>query len=210
MRTLIDRYYRHLRPYRFLYGWALDAMRRTKGKQRATTWAGRNFEGAKLDICGGRNPYKPGEYLNVDIAPLPKVDLVFDITKKFPIPDGVIEEVLSVATLEHLRHQQVDHVLREFHRILKTGGMVRVSTPDLEAIARQILNHGDLAMINQHLFGKFKGDETEDLDLHKWMYPAPAMIEKLQEIGFTRVEQIPMDIGLHDGAWNYLIRGYKG
>ncbi|MDO8648415.1 MAG: methyltransferase domain-containing protein [Candidatus Peregrinibacteria bacterium] len=209
MKRFLDRYYRYIRPFRFLYGWAKDGYTKMQCSKRAEEWKAKSFRGAKLDICGGRNPLNPQEYLNVDFVALPKVDLVFDLREKFPIPDGVIEEVFSAATLEHFRKPHVHHILREFHRILKPGGLLRVSTPDIEAIAKGLLAGDDLDVINQHFFGKFKSNETEDLDLHKWMYPAGKMIEVLQEMGFTDVRRIPMDLGLHDPKYNYLIRAVK-
>lgn len=209
MPCFLDRIYPSIRRFRFLWGWIVDRRSKVLCFARAKEWHAKGFVGAKLDVCGGRNPFRPVEYLNVDIVELPKVDLVFDITKPFPIASGVISEIISIATLEHLRKPHVDHVLREFYRVLAPGAMLRVSTPDIEAIAKSILAGEDLGIINQHLFGKYKSDQTEDFDLHKWMYSAPAMIATLQGMGFTRVEQIPMDIGLHDARYNYLIRAYK-
>ncbi|MEI8229686.1 MAG: hypothetical protein WCG83_01150 [Candidatus Peregrinibacteria bacterium] len=209
MKKFLDRYYKYLRPLRPLYGWFIDARRRQVCSKRAEEWKSRGYRGAKLDVCGGRNPFNPEEFLNVDIVALPQVDLVFDITKRFPIDSSVIAEILSVATLEHLRKPQVHHVLQEFFRILAPRGVLRISTPDIEAIAQGILDHGDLDVLNQHLFGRFKSEETEDLDLHKWMYPAPQMISVLQELGFVDVERIPLDLGMHDPRLNYLIRARK-
>ncbi len=209
MKHFLDRYYRYIRPYRFLYGWAKDRVTKAHCNRRAEEWHAKGFRGAKLDICGGRNPWKPGEFLNVDIADLPKVDLVFDIRRRFPIADSVIAEIFSAATLEHFREKDNIHILREFYRILQPEGLLQVSTPDIEAIARGLLAGDDLAIINQHLFGKFKGDTTEDYDLHRWMSPASNMIAVLQDIGFIDVEQIPNNTGLHDSKYNYLIRGRK-
>ncbi|OGJ65842.1 hypothetical protein A3F36_05230 [Candidatus Peribacteria bacterium RIFCSPHIGHO2_12_FULL_55_11] len=209
MKAFLDRIYPRIRRYRFLWGWAKDSATKAQCSARAGEWQAKGFKDAKLDVCGGRNPYRPGEFLNVDIVDMPKVDLVFDITKPFPISDGVIAEVISIATLEHLRKPHVDHVLREFFRILKSGGILRVSTPDIEAIAKGILGGEDLGVINQHLFGKYKSDQTEDYDLHRWMYPAPTMIKKLEELGFTRAEKIPMGDVPHDERYNYLIRAFK-
>ena len=206
---ILDRHYRHLRPYRFLWGWAKDGIDRMRCSARAEEWKKKGFRGAKLDICGGRNPLNPSEYLNVDLAPLPKVDLIFDLKKRFPIDDGVIAEIFSAATLEHFRKGDNLHILREFHRILMPEGLLRISTPDIEAIARGLLAGDNLDAVNQHFFGKYKSDETEDLDLHRWMFPVSAMIRTLEEIGFTKVEQIPMDVGLHDPKYNYLIRAEK-
>mgnify|MGYP001190124630 CR=1 FL=1 len=205
----VKRHYKKIRPFRFVYGWAKDAATKAQASARAEEWKQKDFKGAKLDICGGRNPFKPGEFLNVDIVPFPSVDLVFDITKTFPIPTGVIAEVFSAATLEHLRQPQNLHVLREFYRILMPGGIVRISTPDVEAIARALLAGEDLQIVNQHFFGKFKENQTEDFDVHRWMYPVKEMIAVLRQIGFTDVEQIPMDVGLHDERFNYLVRARK-
>jgi predicted SAM-dependent methyltransferase len=209
MKKVIDRYYKYIRPYRALYGWAKDAHDRGRSSRRAEEWAAKGFKGAKLDVCGGRNPFNPEEFLNVDIVQFPKVDLVFDVRKRFPIDDGVIAEVISIATLEHLRKPHVLHMLREFHRVLRPGGVLRVSTPDVEAIARGVLRGDDPDTINQHLFGKYKADDTEDYDVHRWMYTAPQMIQALEEIGFVDAERIPMDIGMHDPAYTYLIRARK-
>ena len=209
MKHFLDRYYRYVRPYRFLYGWAKDRATKTRCNSRAEEWKAKGFRGAKLDICGGRNPWRPGEFLNVDIVDLPKVDLVFDIRRRFPIDDAVIAEIFSAATLEHFREKDNLCILREFFRILRPGGILQVCTPDLEAIAKGILAGDNLAITNQHLFGKYKGEGTEDYDLHRWMYPASAMMNVLQSIGFTDIEKIPNTTGLHDPKYNYLIRARK-
>ncbi len=210
MKNFLDKHYKKIRKFRFLWGWAKDGVTKARAKGRGAEWAAKGFRGAKLDVCGGRNPYKPGEFLNVDIADLPKVDIVFDITKRFPMDDGVIEEVFSAATLEHLRRPHVDHVLKEFFRVLRPGGLAQVSTPDIEAIAKALLEKTEsLETINQYFFGKYKSDDTEDYDLHRWMYPAADMIATLQKIGFTDVEQVANDTGLHHAGLNYLIQARK-
>lgn len=209
MKKFIDRHYRRLRPYRFLWGWAKDSVTKMRCNLRAEKWRSKGFRGAKLDICGGRNPFDPKEFLNVDVVDLPQVDLVFDITRRFPIADGVIAEIISVATLEHLRKQRVHHVLNEFFRVLSPGARLRVSTPDIEAIAKGVLEGGDPDVLNQHLFGKFKGDQTEDYDVHRWMYTADQMIGALRAIGFSDAKKIPMDIGMHDPKYTYLITAEK-
>lgn len=210
LKAFIDRHYRLIRPFRFLYGWAKDSADRMRCSKRAEEWKAKKFVGAKLDVCGGRNPVNPKEFLNVDAVALPQVDLVFDITERFPMDDNVIAEVFSAATLEHLRKPQNLHVLREFYRIMQPGAVVRICTPDMEAIAQGILAGEDLDYINQHLFGKYKSDQTEDYDLHRWMFPAETLMETLRDIGFTDTERIPLEeVGLHDPKYNFLIRAVK-
>lgn len=207
--NLLDRYYRYLRPYRFLWGGVKDHITKQRSSTRAQEWEAKGFKDAKLDVCGGRNPFNPKEFLNVDVVDFPQVDLVFDITKPFPIPDGVIAEIISLATLEHLRKPHVLHVLHEFYRVMAPGAKLRISTPDIEAIAQGVLSGDDLDYVNQHLFGKYKSDATEDLDLHKSMFPASVLCSMLEDIGFTNAQRIPMDIGMHDAQYNFLIETIK-
>ena len=209
VKTFIDRHYRTIRRFRFLYGWAKDVRTKAQCSKRAEEWKAKGYKGAKLDVCGGRNPYKPGEYLNVDIVSFPQVDLVFDVRERFPIESGVIAEIISCATLEHFRRHHNEHILREFFRVLAPGGILRVSTPDIEAIARGLLAGDDLEKVNQHFFGKYKCEKTDDFDLHRWMYPVSTMISLLREIGFTDVKQVENDTGMHDSKYNYLVRARK-
>ena len=137
------------------------------------------------------------------------MDLVFDIRKKFPIENSVIAEIISCATLEHFRKHHNEHILKEFYRILQPEGVLRVSTPDIEAIAKGLLEGEDLDNVNKHLFGKFKSEDTDDFDVHKWMYPVKDMIKALKDLGFKDVQQIENDTGMHDSRLNYLIKAKK-
>lgn len=209
-KSFIDRHYNIIRKFRFLYGWAKDGSTRLQTSARVAEWKAKGFRGAKLDICGGRNPYKPGEFLNVDIVSFPQVDLAFDIRKRFPFDDGVIAEIISIATLEHLRKPHVEHLLRESFRVLMPGGRIRVSTPDIEAIAAGVVRGDDSDVLNQQLFGKYKGDDTQDYDVHRSMYRGSEMIALLEKIGFVNGERLPVgeDI-LHDPLYTFLISATK-
>lgn len=206
---VLDRYYRYIRPFKFLYAPLKDRRARLQASVRAEEWRKKGFSGAKLDVCGGRNPIRPGEFLNVDIVSFPGVDLTFDICKGFPIPDGVIAEIFSAATLEHLRKHHVDHVLSEFWRILRPGGTLTICMPDMEKIARQIVDHGDSDAIQQNLFGKFKSDETDLYDTHKWMCSEREMHAMLAALGFVDRQSVEVDPLLHDPLYTMMVISVK-
>lgn len=79
----------------------------------------------KLNVgCG--NDIREG-WVNLDRADLPGVDIVHDI-EKIPLPfrDEEFEEILCQDVLEHIEYLPV---LRELHRILKTGGTLKIRVP---------------------------------------------------------------------------------
>jgi predicted SAM-dependent methyltransferase len=210
MSSWIDRYYGYIRPFRFLYAWAKDPATKAKSSARAAEWRARGFKDAKLDICGGRYPYKPGEFLNVDFVEFPAVDLAFDLRGEFPIPSNVVAEIISIATLEHFRKPDVEHILKECFRILKPGGTIRIATPDIEAIAAGVIRGDDSDVLNQQLFGRFKSDETSDLDVHRSMYRAREMIALLHQLGFQHGTQLPVGPDIpHDPRYTFLIGAEK-
>jgi SAM-dependent methyltransferase len=72
-------------------------------------------------------PPKNARIVCVDIEPGAGVDLVADAHDMHMVPDGSIDCVITVSTLEHVRYPQ--RVVKEIFRILKPGGVVYVSVP---------------------------------------------------------------------------------
>ncbi|MDI6787117.1 MAG: methyltransferase domain-containing protein, partial [Planctomycetota bacterium] len=59
---------------------------------------------------------------------LPDVDIVCDIRKGLPmIKSEAVEEIYCSHILEHISN--LEEVMREFHRILKTGGRIIIRVP---------------------------------------------------------------------------------
>ena len=57
-----------------------------------------------------------------------------DLTReRFPLDDGSVASILTEHALEHIKWEYWPHILREFHRILRVGGVARVALPDYHA-----------------------------------------------------------------------------
>jgi predicted SAM-dependent methyltransferase len=83
--------------------------------------------------CGSR--FHP-EWVNLDLVPANPLVRACDLSKGIPFPDGSFAVVYHSHVLEHFRREKALWFLRECHRVLELGGIVRVAVPDLEQIAR--------------------------------------------------------------------------
>ena len=66
-------------------------------------------------------------WVNLDVAPLPGVDVCHDISQlPLPFPDTEFEEILCKDVLEHVEYIPI---LGELYRILKPGGRLEIRVP---------------------------------------------------------------------------------
>jgi SAM-dependent methyltransferase len=81
--------------------------------------------------------------IRIDIDPEAAPNVVGSITDMASIfPAQSFEAVWSSHILEHLYPHEVPAALSEFRRVLKPDGFALITSPDLEAIASLILDHG--------------------------------------------------------------------
>lgn len=94
--------------------------------------------------CGAPNPLKlPSDYfpsrlwteLRLDIDPDVMPDIVASITDMTAVADASVDAVWSSHNLEHLRPHEVPVALAEFRRVLRPGGFVLLTLPDLQQVA---------------------------------------------------------------------------
>lgn len=92
-----------------------------------------------LNIGCGRRAHP--DWANLDcVASAPGV-IVHDARKGLPFSDATFDVVYHSHILEHFRHDEAPAFLRECHRVLRPGGILRVAVPDLEQICRLYLEN---------------------------------------------------------------------
>jgi len=96
----------------------------------------------------------PG-FINIDARPYPHVHIVAkSLYRLTMIPDEAADLVYMCHVLEHMSHRTVTGTLREMSRVLKRGGVLRISVPDLDhMIALYRTSGNDVAAIEQPLMG---------------------------------------------------------
>lgn len=102
--------------------------------------------------CGDINA--PG-FINIDARPQPHVHIV--TTRLFRleiIPGNVADLIYMSHVLEHVSHREIVATLQEMHRILKDGGVLRISVPDFDRIIDIYqATERDITAIEQPLLG---------------------------------------------------------
>ena len=78
--------------------------------------------------------------IRLDIDPGVSPDIVSSITEMNAVPDRTVDVVWSSHNLEHLYADEVNMALQEFYRVLKPNGLVMITLPDIQAVAREVAN----------------------------------------------------------------------
>jgi len=81
----------------------------------------------RLNLGCGRK-YKEG-YINIDLDPMWKSDIVRDITKGLPFDDNSVDEIVTEHCLEHISPDDIHFVMREMYRVCKNKTIINVVVP---------------------------------------------------------------------------------
>lgn len=90
-----------------------------------------------------KSPVFLKEFTNVLFTVLPQPPdseiIYLDLTKPLVFDDNTFDHVNAYHVFEHLSPKEGERFAKEIYRVIKPGGIFRVSVPDLERIAREYL-----------------------------------------------------------------------
>lgn len=146
----------------------------------------------KLNIgCG--EVYFNG-WINIDIDSA-KADLKHDLRGALPYDDCSVDFIYSEHFIEHLTVSEGVALLSECRRILKTNGIVRTATLDLDYIVlKYIFSWKNQSWIHEYGYDYLK-TKAEMLNLcfrewgHQYLYNREELARRLREAGFVRISR---------------------
>jgi predicted SAM-dependent methyltransferase len=144
-----------------------------------------SLEMIKLHLgCGSKQI--PG-FVNIDINWTPAVDQVCDISQLTIFEDASVDMIYACHVLEHFGRHEFTTVIKEWHRVLRVGGLLRLSVPDFAACARIYLDGGidDI----RYVTGLMVGGQRNEYDYHKMIFDEPSLTQHLANIGFGQVQR---------------------
>jgi SAM-dependent methyltransferase len=102
-----------------------------------------NPKGDKLIADIGSGPVSPyfeeGKVVSFDIREDVRPDVICDV-RHLPVPDQTFDIVFSSHTLEHFGWANIEKVIKEWSRVLKVGGELRLVVPNMRFSAQRILD----------------------------------------------------------------------
>lgn len=125
----------------------------------------------------------PG-FVNIDARPRPHVHYVqaIDSLQRFASDSAVL--VYSSHCLEHVPHGEVVRVLAEWRRVLRPGGVVRLSVPDFDHIVDAYLDSGrDMDCVQMPLMG----EQNYAFNFHYTAFSRRSLEAALLQAGFSEV-----------------------
>ena len=150
-------------------------------------------------------------YINVDIDQHHEPDLVADVFKldagtkrisqneflRVAFDSESADVIYACHVLEHAGRHEYKAVLKRWHEVLKPGGTLRLSVPDLKAVFRDYVNvdhdgfYDDEPM--ETYLGFLYGGQRTEHDYHKMGWDEASLTRDLIEAGFKDVRRYDRD-----------------
>ncbi len=159
---------------------------------------------ARLNI-GGTERRDGWKILN--ILPGPDVDYVGNCTDLAQFADSSVDEVYASHVLEHLGYgEDLSRALEAIRRILKPGGRLRISVPDLDVLFRLYLNPDSDQSMRWQIMRIIYGGQVDEYDYHKLGFSWDSLSWYLRQIGFRNIQRV-QEFGIFDDTSNLRMGG---
>ena len=134
--------------------------------------------------CGEKNI--PG-FVNVDARPLAHVHVVTDdITSLADFASGSVDLVYMCHVLEHIKRDDIGKVLTEARRVLKQGGVLRISVPDFDKLVEVYNAAGkDMESISRQLMG----GQDHQYNVHYGVFNYRRLSGLFTDAGFREISE---------------------
>jgi predicted SAM-dependent methyltransferase len=161
----------------------------------------------KLHIgCG--NHYLEG-WLNTDYLPFLNKSILMDATRTFPFDSNIFDYIFTEHMIEHITYSQGGLMLSECFRVLKSGGQLRISTPDLHFLIDlykenkselqiDFIKHSSNQWIRNSPHYKNAPNFHETFVInnyvrawgHQFIYDESVLCNLLEKVGFVKISRV--------------------
>ena len=141
----------------------------------------------KLHLGSGER-YLPG-YCHIDLDDYPHINYHQDIHDLPMFKSDSVDEVYCSHVLEYFDRFEAEYALREWHRVLKPSGILRIAVPDFEGIVKVYQKYKDVD--HKGILGPLYGKRPlgSGLIYHHTVYDFNSLKRLLEKTGFKNVHR---------------------
>lgn len=139
-----------------------------------------NIGGTETREGGFGSPELKG-FTNIDVRSVPGVDIVHNCEEAaLPFHNGMVDEIRASHVIEHFHPKRLNFVIKDWIRVLKPGGILRIYCPDARKICEHLVHKRiPIDEARRLLFG----NQTYGENLHRNMFDQPLLIGLVQKYG---------------------------
>lgn len=147
---------------------------------------------------GAGSTILPPPFENLDIRPAPGID---HEQPAYPLTftDDKFDLVYASHVLEHFNRSECLAVLKEWVRVLKPDGILRLSVPSFENCIRIYQASGKLS----NVIGPLMGGQTYEQNYHYNLFDLPTLTAYMQAAGLTAVHPWDYRRTIHSGYFDF-------
>ena len=145
------------------------------------------------------------EFINLDIREkndIDKISLVYPLD----FDNDIFDLVYSSHVLEHFSRRQIRNVLQEWTRVLKPGGILRLSVPSIENLIKIYLKCKDLGQI----IGPLYGGQDYKYNFHYTVFDIDTLVSLMESVGLDAIHTWDYRRTIHSKYWDYSQAETKG
>lgn len=135
--------------------------------------------------CGKR--YLKG-FIHVDIAKYPHIDYVSKIDNLEMFNNDSVDLIYASHCIEYFDRDEIKTLLKEWKRVLKKGGTLRLAVPNFENLISVYQVSRDINKILGPIYGKWE-IENSNYIYHKTVYDFNSLKNTLEENGFCNIRK---------------------
>lgn len=133
--------------------------------------------------CGNINKEN---FINIDGFPYSHVHYVQSLDKLSNFDDDSVDLIYACHCLEHFRYSQTRSVLREWYRVLKNGGVLRLSVPDFDKLVGIYKAHNNNPNV---ILPQLMGGQNNKYNYHLTSFNIVNLTRYLEDVGFSCIKE---------------------
>lgn len=140
----------------------------------------------------------PG-FIHIDLCDMPHIDYKTSIDNLYMIEDESVDLIYSSHSFEYFDRIEAPKVLKEWKRVLKKGGKLRLAVPDFDKLIEVYKLTNNINTILGPLYGRMEINTPQGKKVlyHKTVYNFKSLKELLEENGFTDVQRYDWKQTIH-------------